>query len=58
MSTITLKSNTVMNQRTKNTIKDRIVNYLSENRNMIALGLYTISGRVPDIEVLRDMKVL
>ena len=57
MSTITLKNNAVVNKK-ENTIRSRIVNYFIQNRNMITLGLYAVSGKMPDLEALRAMKVL
>lgn len=58
MSTITLKNDTVVKGKSKNTLKDRIVNYFMENQRTFILGMYVISGRMPSVEVLRAMKLL
>lgn len=56
MSTVTLKNNAAVNKK-ENTIKSRIINYFVQNRNTITLGLYAISGKMPDLDALRAMKV-
>lgn len=58
MSTIILKNNTVLNERTGNNLKDRIRDYFYRNRNFIILGLYTVNGKMPSLQALRAMKIL
>lgn len=55
MSTMTLKSNTAVNKKVGNSLKDRIVEYYKQNWRMITLGAYAASGRVPDPEMLRTL---
>lgn len=58
MSTIALKNHSVTGRQHKNILKDRIVNYFTENQAMITLGLYSLSGRTPDMHMLRALKML
>lgn len=58
MSTITLKSKAVIKQEAKRRLKERIRNYYMENRNTITLGLYALSGKTPNLEMLRALQIL
>ena len=57
MSTITLKNNAAYREN-KKTLKERIADYFAENYSVIVLGMYAASGRIPDIEMLRAMKIM
>lgn len=57
MNTIILKSNEAYREN-KKTLKERIADYFEENLNTIVLGMYAASGRMPDIEMLRSMKIV
>lgn len=57
MSTITLKNNAVYNEN-KKTLKQRIADYFAKNQNAIILGMYSLSGTTPDMEMLREMKIV
>lgn len=57
MSTVTLKSSAAYREN-KKTLKERIADYFAENYGVIVLGMYAASGRVPDIEMLRAMKIV
>lgn len=57
MSTITLKSSAAYREN-KKTLRERIADYFAENLNTIVFGLYTASGRMPDAEMLRAMKIV
>lgn len=58
MSTIALKNTTAGYDKCRKTLKERILDYYKENINIITIGLYTLSGRVPDIGMLRTMNML
>lgn len=58
MSTIALKNTSAGTDKCRKTLKERIADYYKENINMITIGMYTLSGRVPDIETLRTMNIM
>lgn len=57
MSTIALK-NKAANHKNRKTIIERIRDYFTENHNAIVLGIYAYSGTTPDVEMLREMKIV
>lgn len=58
MSVITLKNSIALNGRAKDSIKDRIRNYFCRNQNLIILGLYAVNGKMPNLRILRAMKMM
>lgn len=57
MNTITLKSDMMVNNKKKNTLKSRIKNYFIENQAILTVGLYAASGRIPDPVMLRSLNM-
>ena len=58
MSTMTLQNQAV---RTKKSLWERLENYFRDNMETVALGavgMYTLSGKMPDAEILRAMNLL
>lgn len=58
MNTITLNNHAVVRRQSKMTLKERIKDYFIQNQAVITLGLCAVSGRTPDLQMLRDLKML
>lgn len=58
MSTITLNNHAAVRRQNKITLKERIKDYFIQNQAVITLGLFAVSGRTPDLQMLRDLKML
>lgn len=58
MSTIALNNNTAIGKKSGNTVMGRVADYLIKNQTTITLALYSVSGHMPSVEMLRAMKVL
>lgn len=58
MSTITLKSNVAVNRKNSKSWKGRLAEYFANNQDVITLGCYVVSGRIPDQYMLRAMKMI
>lgn len=61
MNTITLHNQAVTRGTAKKNLGERIGNYFRENMETVALGavgLYTLSGKMPDAGTLRALNLL
>lgn len=59
MNTVSLRTNAAYKENeSKKTLKQRIADYFEENWSTMAMGMYALSGRMPDVEFLRSINVL
>lgn len=58
MNTMTSNNHAAAYKNTKKTIIGKFMTYLNENMNAITLGMYSISGKIPDFDMLRAMHII